>query len=83
MKTVNLHVRPIHHRLESRVRAHIFLCMLADYVQWHMLEAWRELLFCDQDQQAKNSRPLGTLQALCEGATQGAQPHARRRQRGP
>ncbi len=56
MKTIDLHVRPIHHRLESRVRAHIFLCMLAYYVQWHMLEAWRELLFCDQDPQAKHTR---------------------------
>lgn len=35
------------------MRAHIFLCVLAYYVQWHMLEAWRELLFCDEDQDAK------------------------------
>ena len=53
LKTVDLHVRPIFHHLEARVRAHIFLCMLAYYVQWHMLEAWRELLFSDEDQQAK------------------------------
>jgi len=38
-KTVDLMVRPIRHRLEDRVRAHIFLCMLAYYVQWHMMEA--------------------------------------------
>jgi len=38
-KTVDLKVRPIHHRLESRVRAHIFLCMLSYYVEWHMREA--------------------------------------------
>jgi hypothetical protein len=56
MKTMDLHVRPIHHRLETRVRAHIFLCMLAYYVQWHMLAAWRELLFCDEDQDAKTAR---------------------------
>jgi transposase len=56
LKTVDLHVRPIFHRLEARVRAHIFLCMLAYYVQWHMLEAWRELLFSDEDQQAKLTR---------------------------
>ena len=55
-KTIDLKVRPIRHRLEGRVRAHIFLCMLAYYVQWHMLEAWRPLLFCDEDQQAKRTR---------------------------
>ncbi len=55
-KGLDIEVRPIHHRLESRVRAHIFLCMLTYYVQWHMLEAWRPLLFCDEDQQAKTSR---------------------------
>lgn len=56
LKTVDLEVRPIFHHLEGRVRSHIFLCMLAYYVQWHMLEAWRELLFSDEDQQAKLTR---------------------------
>ena len=56
LKSVDLHVRPIHHRLETRVRAHIFLCMLAYYIEWHLLEAWRELLFSDQDQAAKARR---------------------------
>jgi transposase len=55
-KTIDLKVRPIRHYLENRVRAHIFLCMLAYYVQWHMLEAWRPLLFCDEDQDAKATR---------------------------
>ena len=56
MKTMDLQVRPIHHRLEGRVRAHIFLCMLAYYVQWHMVDAWRELLFVDEDQAARATR---------------------------
>jgi hypothetical protein len=56
LKTIDLHMRPIHHWLEKRVRAHIFLCMLAYYVEWHMIEAWRPLLFCDEDQEAKKSR---------------------------
>jgi transposase len=56
LKTVDLKVRPIHHRLEDRVRAHIFLCMLAYYVEWHMCEAWRELLFADEDLEAKRTR---------------------------
>jgi len=55
-KTVDLMVRPIRHRLETRVRAHIFLCMLAYYVQWHMLEAWRPLLYADEDQKSKDLR---------------------------
>jgi transposase len=56
LKTVDLKVRPIHHRLADRVRAHILLCMLALYVEWHMREAWRELMFADTDQAAKATR---------------------------
>ncbi len=56
LKTIDLKVRPIRHRLEERVRAHIFLCMLAYYVEWHMLEAWRGMLFSDEDQRAKETR---------------------------
>jgi transposase len=55
-KSIDLNVRPIRHRLEDRVRAHIFICMLAYYVQWHMIEAWRPLLYCDEDQSAKETR---------------------------
>jgi transposase len=56
LKSIDLEVRPIWHRLENRVRAHIFLCMLAYYVKWHMMEAWRPLLFADEDQKRKESR---------------------------
>jgi len=56
LKTVDLKVRPIHHRTADRVRAHILLCMLAYYVEWHMREAWRELMFADLDQAAKATR---------------------------
>ena len=56
MKTLDLKVRPIHHHLEGRVRAHIFLCMLAYYVEWHMRQAWRELMFTDEDHKAKTTR---------------------------
>jgi len=48
-KTVDLHVRPIHHRLVPRVRAHLFLCMLAYYVEWHLRRAWAPLLFAEDD----------------------------------
>ena len=48
LKGVDLNVRPIRHRLENRVKAHIFLSMLAYYVQWNMREAWKPLLFTDE-----------------------------------
>jgi transposase len=49
MKGIDLKIRPIHHRLESRVRAHVFLCMLAYYLEWHMRQALAVLLFDDHD----------------------------------
>jgi hypothetical protein len=48
LKGIDLKVRPIRHRLEERVKAHIFLSMLAYYVQWHMIEAWAPLTFKDE-----------------------------------
>jgi hypothetical protein len=48
LKGPELEIRPIHHRLEHRVRAHVFLCMLALYVEWHLRHAWRELTFADE-----------------------------------
>ncbi len=48
-KAVDLAVRPIHHWSEGRVRAHILLCMLAYYVQWHLERAWAPLLFRDEE----------------------------------
>jgi transposase len=56
LKSVDLKIRPIHHRLAERVRAHLLLCMLAYYVEWHMREAWREIMFADEDQHAKQTR---------------------------
>jgi hypothetical protein len=52
LKTVDLKVRPIHHHLADRVRAHVLLCMLAYYVEWHMREALAPVLFDDEDPQA-------------------------------
>jgi hypothetical protein len=49
LKTVDLKVRPIHHRTADRVRAHVFLCMLAYYVEWHMRRALAPMLFDDDD----------------------------------
>jgi transposase len=48
LKAVDLQIRPIHHRLESRVRAHVFLCMLAYHVEWHLRRAWEPLLWAEK-----------------------------------
>jgi transposase len=52
-----LEVRPIHHRLEDRVRAHLLICMLAEYLRWHLRHAWAELLFQD-DTPRSNTDPV-------------------------
>jgi transposase len=52
IKTVDLQVRPVRHWLEGRVRAHVFLCMLAYYVEWHMRAKLAPLLFDDTDKEA-------------------------------
>jgi hypothetical protein len=49
LKGIDLLVRPIHHRLEPRVRAHVLICVLAYYVEWHLRRAWRPLLFADEE----------------------------------
>jgi hypothetical protein len=61
MKTVDLQVRPIHHRTAERVKAHVFLCLLAYYVEWHMRQQLKPLLFDDEDlaaQQAARPSPV-------------------------
>jgi len=62
LKTVDLKVRPIHHRLEDRVRAHVFLCMLAYYVEWHMRRQLAPLLFEDHDKEAAILRRESVVQ---------------------
>jgi hypothetical protein len=52
MKTIDLKVRPIYHWLDNRIRAHVFLCMLAYYVEWHMREKLAPILFEDDDKEA-------------------------------
>ncbi len=57
MKTVDLKVRPIYHWLDDRIRAHVFLCMLAYYVEWHMRQRLATILFDDhQREEAEQTR---------------------------
>jgi len=55
IKTVDLHVRPVYHRLADRVRAHVFLCMLAYYLEWHMRQRLAPMLYDDTDKDAADA----------------------------
>jgi transposase len=55
LKTVDLEVRPIHHRRAWRVRAHVLLCMLAYYLEWHMRQALKPVLFDEHDKAAADA----------------------------
>lgn len=87
LKTVDLHVRPIHHRLPNRVRAHILLCMLAYYVEWHMRQSLAPILFDDDDKlQAQAARTsivapaqrsaAAKLKALTQHTSEGIKVHS-------
>ena len=76
LKTVDLHVRPIYHWLQDRVRAHVFLCMLAYYVEWHMRARLAPMLYDDDDKaaaEALRASPVAKAQrspaALAKSAT--------------
>ena len=62
LKGPDLQIRPIHHHLETRVRAHVLICMLAYYLTWHLKAAWKPLLFTDEhrppSRPGRESRPL-------------------------
>ncbi len=77
LKGVDLQVRPIRHRLEERVKAHIFLSMLAYYVQWHLAEAWKPLLFADEAQ-ADAARERNPVAPAKRSAAALAKAHTRR-----
>jgi len=65
IKTVDLHVRPVFHYSVPRVRAHVFLCMLAYYVEWHMRQKLKPMLFDDEYlEQASASRASPVLKAV-------------------
>jgi hypothetical protein len=49
IKSIDLDLRPIHHYTETRVRAHVFICMLASYLTWHLRQAWAPLTFTDEN----------------------------------
>jgi transposase len=64
-KGIDILVRPIYHRVADRVRAHILLCLLAYYVEWHLRKAWEPLLFEDEElfEDRKRRDPVAPAQA--------------------
>ncbi len=78
IKTVDLDVRPVHHRLAGRVRAHVFLCMLAYYLIWHMRQALAALLFDDHDRgavAAARTSPVAPAKISAAAKTKAASRH--------
>ena len=70
LKGVDLLVRPIRHRTEDRVPAHIFLCLLAYYVEWHLRRAWAPVLFEDEQLAQQRRRRDPILPASCSPSAQ-------------
>jgi len=80
LKGPELEIRPVHHRLEDRVRAHVFLCLLAYYLTWHLRQAWAPLLFKDEqptsaaDPVAKSTRSPSALRKAQSKRTTAGEP---------
>jgi Transposase DDE domain len=80
LKGPDLQIRPIHHHLEDRVRAHVLICMLAYYLTWHLKAAWKPLLFTDEhrptspDPVAKAVRSTSAQQKAQSKRTSSGQP---------
>ena len=83
LKSIDLDLRPIHHYTETRVRAHVFICMLAAYLVWHLRQAWKPLTFTDENPPqpadpvapAKRS-PAAQRKAATRTTTSGAPAHS-------
>jgi transposase len=85
LKGPDLEIRPIHHHLETRVRTHVFICMLAYYLTWHLKAAWKPMLFTDEhrptseDPVAKAVRsPAAQAKARTKRTSNGSPAHSYR-----
>jgi transposase len=76
LKSVDLQVRPIYHRLEDRVRAHLFICMLAYYVEWHLRQAWAQLLYTDEEGSQRDT-PVAPVRPSESGKLKKARAHGK------
>jgi len=68
LKAIDLDLRPIRHRLEDRVRAHVLICMLAAYLVWHLRRAWAPLCFTDETPPTRTD-PVGPAQRSTAATT--------------
>ncbi len=77
LKSIDLDLRPIHHYTETRVRAHVFICMLAAYLVWHLRRAWAPLTFTDENRPAPIDpvAPARRSPAASRKASRGADDH--------
>jgi transposase len=83
IKGPDLQIRPIHHHLEARVRCHVFICMLAYYLTWHLKAAWKPLLFTDENRPHNESpvakavrSPAAEAKARTKRASDGTPAHS-------
>ena len=76
LKSVDLQVRPIYHYVEPRVKAHMFLCMLAYYVEFHLRKAWAELLYTDEEGPVRTS-PVAPVQPSPSGREKKGKAHGK------
>lgn len=74
IKTDDLQVRPIHHRLEDRVKAHLLICMLARYLVWHLRKAWAPMTFTDDNPPARDN-PVSPAQRSADADAKAAHKH--------
>jgi transposase len=74
LKSVDLQIRPIYHYAEDRVKAHMFLCMLAYYVEFHLRKAWAELLYTEEEGPLRTS-PVAPVQPSPSGREKKAKAH--------
>lgn len=78
LKSIDLQIRPVHHWIEPRVRAHVFLCMLAFYVEWHLRQAWSPILFDEHDHASAKAQRTSPV-AAAEPSDTTIRKRARRR----
>ena len=74
IKTDDLDLRPIHHRLDERVRAHVLICLLACYLVWHLRKTWAPLTFTDEHPPARNN-PVAPAQRSPQAQTKASTHH--------
>jgi len=74
IKTDDLDLRPIHHRLDDRVKAHVLICLLACYLVWHLRKAWAPLTFTDEHPPQRDN-PVAAAQRSADADTKAARKH--------